>query len=133
MSIRQGNGWDLADFDRGARLTLPIQASGPMDLELRFEGKRNGEPAPPRRLQLIATSASGAERQLAQLVTPSSGLNDWVEIRASITLAADERLVLEALDPLTLQSVRGFVPAGPPAGWRVSTETADAVLLVRQP
>lgn len=131
-TFRDGNGWDLVDLAAGGRLRLPMQASGPIDLELRFEGARDTVPQPARRFRLLVSDSAG-ERPLTELVVPPSGLDDWQVIEASIVLPAGARLVLEAEDPLSVQSVRGFLPSGPPPGWHVRTQTADAVLLERGP
>jgi hypothetical protein len=132
-TFRDGNGWDLVDLDAGARLALPVRASGTIDLELRFEGRRDNWPQPARRFRLLAVDPAGAERMLSEMVVPESGSNDWQVLEASIVLRAGDGLLVEATDPLTIQSVRGFVPQAVPPGWRVEKQTNDAVLLVRQP
>ena len=50
-----------------------------------------------------------------------------------VTLGDGERLAIEAVDPVAVQSVRGFVDPMPPAGWQPTTATADAVVLARTP
>ncbi len=52
----------------------------------------------------------------------------------SVDLQPGATLRLEAIDPITVQSVTGFVPdPGPPAGWSVATTTDDAIVWQRQP
>jgi hypothetical protein len=133
VAIRAGNGWELVDLDADAHLALPLRASGPIYLELRFEGIGANGPRPARRFRLIGVDPAGGEHNLAEMTVPPSGSDTWQAIPVSIDLPADDRLVLDALDPLSVQSVRGFVPAELPAGWLVRTQTDDAVLLVRQP
>ena len=132
-TAREGNGWDLVDLAAGGRLVLPTAVTGPLDLELRFEGKRDNASVPARRFRLLAGGIAGGERPLADLVVPPSGPNDWEVLHTSIDLGTGESLLLEALDPLSLQSVRGFASAAPPTGWQVVSQTADAVLLGRVP
>ena len=132
-TAREGNGWDLVDLAAGGRLVLPTAVTGPLDLELRFEGKRDNASVPARRFRLLAGGIAGGERPLADLVVPPSGPNDWEVLHTSIDLGTGESLLLEALDPMSLQSVRGFASAAPPTGWQVVRQTADAVLLGRVP
>ena len=132
-TVRPGNGWDVVDLAPGGRLVAPLAVSGPVDLELRFEGAQNLVPIPPRRVRLLA-AGGGTIRPLADLVVPASGAAEWQVVPASVTLARDEQLVVEAGDALALQSIRGFVPAtAPPSGWRVASQNADAVLFERSP
>ena len=119
-AIRDGNGWDLVDLDAGARLALPLRSSGAIALELRFEGRRDNRPQPARRFRLIAVDPAGAERTLSDMVVPESGSDDWAVLEASIVLPAGDSLIAEAVDPLTIQSVRGFVPQAMPPGWRIA-------------
>jgi len=51
-----------------------------------------------------------------------------------VTLAADERLAVEAVTPAVLQAVTGWA-ARPdlPAGWRIASETDEATVLERIP
>ena len=125
-TARGGNGWDVVDLVAGGRLVVSLQASGQVDLELRFEGMRNLVPMPARRFQLLAG------RAVVPLVVPASGADDWQVVRASVTLQPGEPLVIEAQDPLALQSIRGFVSqVSPPAGWVMRSETTDAAVFVR--
>jgi hypothetical protein len=55
-------------------------------------------------------------------------------VKTSVELPAGVALRLEAIDPITVQSVTGFVAdPGPPAGWSVATSTDDAVVWQRDP
>jgi hypothetical protein len=127
-TARAGNGWDVVDLAAGGRLVVPLQASGTLDLELRFEGEQNNVPLPARRFRLVAG------RAVADLVVPPTGTDEWQIVRAFVTLQPGEPLVVEALDGLALQSIRGFVPlTGFPAGWVLRSETTDATVLVRSP
>ena len=57
---------------------------------------------------------------------------DFTVVTASVDLAAGEPLRLEAIDPVTVQSVSGFVAdPGPPAGWSLATATDDAIVWQR--
>jgi hypothetical protein len=107
-----------------------VQATGPIDLELRFEGEHDTVAVPARRVRLVASDASGSVRDLASLVVPATGTDEWQVEPASVTLDAGERLVIQAEDAAALQSVRGFVPMPPlPAGWKIGSQTDDAVVL----
>src|SRR5207247_8986720 len=128
-----GDDWALVGVAAGRRLVSPTAGTGPLCLELRSEGKRVNASVPARRFRLLAGGIAGGERPLADLVVPPSGPNDWEVLHTSIDLGTGESLLLEALDPLSLQSVRGFAPAAPPTGWQVVRQTADAVLLGRVP
>ncbi|HET7677771.1 MAG TPA: hypothetical protein VFK38_07940 [Candidatus Limnocylindrales bacterium] len=131
----EGNGWDAVELGAGNRLALgELPADTPLQLEVRLQGERQNRPAPARRLRLIGLAPDGSKRELAALVAPPSGIELWQVLPATVTLAPGERLAVEALDPLVLQSVRGFVPgAVPPPGWKVARETPEAVLLERAP
>ena len=105
---------------------MPLQASGPIDLELRFEGEKNNLPVPARRFELMAG------REVLSLVVPPSGIEEWQVVRASVTLQPGDQLAIEAQDALALQSIRGFVSlAAPPAGWVLRSETTDAAVWAR--
>jgi hypothetical protein len=65
-----------------------------------------------------------------------SGPEDWAVARAAVQTLPGDRLRLVAVDPLTVQSVRGFVGAGPLVvgaspvpGWTITGVTDDAVVL----
>ena len=59
---------------------------------------------------------------------------DFSVVTTSVDLQPGATLRLEAIDPITVQSVTGFVPdPGPPAGWSVATTTDDAIVWQRQP
>ena len=132
-TILKGNGYDTVQLAAGSRLVVAIQATGqPIDLEVRFAGPANGKAGPDRHVRLLAVGASG-ERLVADLAVPTEPRDDWEVIPAQVTLAAGEQLAIEAVDSVAVQSLRGFVEASPPAGWRVTTTTPDAVVLSRAP
>jgi hypothetical protein len=130
-TIREGNGTDSVALEPVARLIVaPAAADRPIDLEIRFAGGSPAQPAPDRRARLVAVGSEG-DRPLGDLLVPATSTEAWQVIPASVTLRPDERLAIEAVDPLAVQSVLGFVPATAPPGWRVATTTDDAVLLER--
>ncbi|HEY7131344.1 MAG TPA: hypothetical protein VH440_03780, partial [Candidatus Limnocylindrales bacterium] len=130
-TIREGNGTDSVALEPGARLIVaPAIPDRPIDLEIRFAGGSPAQPAPDRRARLVAVGSEG-DRPLGDLLVPATSTEAWQVIPASVTLRPDERLAIEAVDPLAVQSVLGFVPATAPPGWRVATTTDDAVLLER--
>ena len=55
-------------------------------------------------------------------------------VTATVDLPPGATVRLEAIDPITVQSVTGFMAdPGPPAGWTVATSTEDAVVWQRSP
>ena len=64
-------------------------------------------------------------------MVPATGTDDWQVIPAKVSLQPGVRLAIEAVDPVSVQSILGFVPAATPAGWHATTMTDDAVLLER--
>jgi hypothetical protein len=131
-TIVDGNGWDDVDLEPGAGLAFDVTAAGPIHVELRFVGDVGNRAVPERRLRLIA--ATGAEaRDLADLVLPATAVDDWQVIDADIELRSGERLVVEAVDEVAVQSFLGFVSTAAPPGWQVVTSTPDALVLGRLP
>ncbi len=131
-AIAEGNGWDALDLPAGGRLVLPAGAVGPVRMAVRV-GRRGPEEAPAVRLRLVAVPAAGADRPLGMIEIPG-GASDWRRGDVEAALAPGERLAIDAETPVLLQSVMGWVPrSGPPAGWRVAAETAEAVILERAP
>ncbi|HLO34466.1 MAG TPA: hypothetical protein VK194_00220, partial [Candidatus Deferrimicrobium sp.] len=132
VAVVDGNGWDAVELPPGARLSFTLTATSTIDLELRLAGVRGAPAAPDRRFRLVATGA-GTERVLGELVVPATTVDAWQVVDVATELRAGERLTIEAVDDLVLQSIVGFVPAAPPPGWQVVASTADAVVLGRLP
>jgi len=133
-AVIEGNGWDAERLEPGASLIVPIGTHGPIDLEIRLLTASSGaDPATtggsaPARFRLLA-GASVMELTVAP--TPGSAFS---VVTASVDLPIAGPVRLEAIDPIAVQSVTGFVAdPGPPAGWRVATGTDDAVVWQRQP
>jgi hypothetical protein len=128
-AIVHGNGWDAVDLSPGERLATSIRTSAQaIDLEIRFVGERRA--GPDRRVDLLGDGENG-ERLLARLAVPATGGGDWVVVSATVQPKADERVSIVAVDPVVVQSLRGFVASSPPAGWHLATMTEDAILLRR--
>jgi hypothetical protein len=130
-TIVDGNGWDGVALDPGGRVVIaPAAVNQPIALEVRFLGAQANRAVPDRRVRLIAVG-SGGERGLADLLVPATILDEWQVVKADVKLAPGERLAIEAVDPVTVQSALGFVASGPPNGWQVVRTTPDAVVLGR--
>jgi hypothetical protein len=130
-TVVDGNGWDDVDLAPGARLAFDLAAPDrPMHLEMRFVGEVGNRAAPERRLRLLATSG-GEERDLADLLLPATAVDEWQVIAADVELRTGERLVVEAIDDVAVQSFLGFVAATVPPGWQTIATTSDAVVLGR--
>ena len=128
-----GNGWDAVGLEPGGRLVIiPARASGPIGLEIKVAGRVAGRGVPARRFTLLATGPGG-DRPLADLAAPATTVDDWQVVPSDIVLNPGEAVAIVAVDPITVQSVLGFVPAAVPAGWHVARQTADAVVLDRDP
>jgi hypothetical protein len=131
--VVDGNGWDDVDLAPGSRLAFDLAATDrPMHLELRFVGEVGNQAAAERRLRLMATGGAEA-RDLADLVVPATAVDAWQVIGADVELRSGERLVVEAIDEVALQSFLGFVAASAPPGWQIVATTPDAVVLGRLP
>jgi hypothetical protein len=132
-TVVEGNGWDAVALAPGARLIMAVETfDQPLALELKFSGKAGALPVADRHVRLLAV-ASGGERNLGDLVVPATATDDWQVVHADVTLRPDERLAIEAVDPVTVQSMLGFVAATAPNGWQVIATTPDAVVLGRLP
>jgi hypothetical protein len=130
-TVVDGNGWDAVALEPGARLVLaPAVAGRPLALEVRFLGADVNRPVPDRRVRLIAVGIGG-ERDVGDLVVPATIVDNWQVVEAEIQLQPGERLTIEAVDGVTVQSVLGFVATGPPIGWQTIETTPDAVVLER--
>ena len=126
--VVEGNGWDAVALDPGATLTIPTAASGPIDLEIRLLTPATDPATSTSRFRLHAGDAT------TDLTATRSDDADFTVITASVDLPAGASLRLEAVDPIAVQSVTGFVPdPGPPVGWSVATTTDDAIVWQRQP
>lgn len=134
--IVEGNGWDAVDLEPGQRLVLPAGPSGQIDVAVRVVRTATGnQPTTGQRLRVLAVPADGAGtgRVLGVIEIPA-GPDDWARGRTTVTIAPDERLVLELVTPAVVQAVTGWVPRPEvPAGWRVAAETAEAAVLERAP
>ena len=82
----------------------------------------------------------GTERSSTGVDVPAPGADAWQVLHVPITTVTGDRIRFEAVDPVTVQSVRGFVTTGPVEagaipvpGWRIVTVTADAVVLEPAP
>jgi hypothetical protein len=126
----EGNGWDAVVLEPGATLAIPIDATGPVDLEIRLlTGPAAGSVVDGQsRFRLHAGDT------VTDLTATSDPDSDFSVVTTSVDLPAGATLRLEAVDPITVQSVTGFVPdPGPPPGWSVATATDDAVVWQRAP
>jgi uncharacterized protein DUF6541 len=160
--ILPGNGWDAVVLEPGGSVAFSLAPVGkPIDLEIRVlprltggagdgpAGVDSGDPDTPaatpveptggalgpggdptaRRLRVLA-----GERPVAEIRVPFTGSDDFIVVTARVELAPGERLVLVGDDRIAVQSVTGFLADfGPPPGWSVIEETADAVVWGRNP
>jgi hypothetical protein len=132
-TIVDGNGWDAVALGPGARIVMPLSdPDRPIALELKFLGQQGSVPVSERRVRLIAVG-NGVERDVGDLVVPATAADEWQVVNAEIALQPGESLAIEAVDPVTVQSVLGFVVAAPPVGWQIVATTPDAVVLGRIP
>ena len=130
-TVVDGNGWDATALEPGARLVLaPVLVRRPIALEVRFLGADVNRPVPDRRVRLIAVG-SGGERDVGDLVVPATIVDNWQVVDEEVELQPGERLAIEAVDEVTVQSILGFVATGPPSGWQTVETTPDAVVLER--
>jgi len=126
----EGNGWDAVALDPGATLSIPIDAAGPVDLEIRLlTGPAAGS---------VGDGKSRFRLHYGDTVTDLTATpdadSDFSVVTTSVDVPAGAQLRLEAIDPITVQSVTGFVAdPGPPPGWSVATTTDDAVVWQRAP
>jgi len=132
-----GNGWDAMGLAAGSWLDLPVRATGDTDLEIRVLGSPVPGFVSERRFVVHVLGSDGAERGVNSLTAPGARDDPWQVLDAQLDIQAGDRLRIEAVDPITVQSVRGFLSASEPLapgsspipGWRVSMMTADAVVL----
>ena len=96
---------------------------------------------PKRTFIVRVVGPNGVERSATALEAPAVRDDPWQVIPTALDLQAGDRLRIEALDSVTVQSVRGFLTAGAPLsvgsspipGWRITAATPDAVVLEPQP
>jgi hypothetical protein len=130
-TVVDGNGWDAVALEPSGRVAFaPATVDRPISLELRFLGAEANRAVPDRRVRLIAVGAGG-ERDVGDLVVSATVLDEWQVVRAAIDLQPGERLAIEAVDSVTVQSILGFIATGPPNGWQAVRTTPDAVVLER--
>ena len=136
-TIAEGNGWDGLALEPGASLDVPVATTGPVDLEIRVLANGGTGTSDGRGMGLAVVAPDGAVRSETTLPI-LSGTGDWVVVKAPVQAIAGDRLRIQAIDRLTVQSVRGFVDAGPVIagaspvpGWTISEVTDDAVVLER--
>jgi hypothetical protein len=125
----EGNGWDAVELAAGTtlRTSLPTQ---PTQLEIRLLDEPGTSAAD---LRAAIVGADG-ERAAVDLEPISGERPGWRVVGSTVTVPADGHLELTATKPVTIQSIRGFVRRdGPPAGWRIVSETSDAMVLERSP
>ena len=131
--IVDGNGWDVVELSPGSRLVFGIAPQVGIGLELRFRGAVDGQPAPDRAFRLLAVGPAGDERILGEFLLPATGDEEWQIASTQADLRLGERLAVEAINDVAIQSLLGFVAPSPMPGWHVASETQDAVLLERDP
>jgi hypothetical protein len=132
-----GNGWDALALQPGTTLDFATRIDGPIHLEIRVARPQAGEPEPDLRLRVSAVGPDGADGSPVAIDVPASLADPWHVAAADLVLRIGDSLRLEALGPVTIQSVRGFVPvngtlavgSSPITGWRVAVATPDAVAL----
>jgi hypothetical protein len=122
----EGNGWDAVEFAAGTslRISLPEDPTG---LEIRILD----EPGTSATDLGAAIVGAHGERTPVDLRRMPGDRPGWRVLGSTVTAPAGGHLELTAKTPTTIQSVRGFVERGPPAGWRVVRETEDAMVLER--
>jgi hypothetical protein len=130
-SVVDGNGWDVVALSPGARLAFPIEVQGPVGLEMRFRADVLGGPVPDRAFRLLAVGPTNDVRLLGEYLLPATSIDEWQIVTTRVAFRGGEQLVLDAINPLMIQSILGFARSSPPPGWHVGRLTEDAVLLER--
>lgn len=135
-----GNGWDGLAVEAGASFDLPVLHSGAAELEIRVLAAPLGGSPGGRRIVVRVIGPDLTARSSAGVEVPAPGVEAWQILHVPVVTVAGDRIRIEAVDPVTVQSVRGFmlagpveVGAGPIPGWRISTVTPDAVVLEPNP
>jgi hypothetical protein len=131
-----GNGWDGLAMEAGASFDLPILYSGATDLEIRVLPAPADEWPAGRQMIVSVIDPNGAERSSATVKIPAPGAEAWQVLHVPVTTISGDTIRIDGVQPATVQSVRGFMPAGPVEvgaspvpGWRITTVTSDAVVL----
>ncbi|HEX5015809.1 MAG TPA: hypothetical protein VFV72_16815 [Candidatus Limnocylindrales bacterium] len=129
-SVFPGNGWDALELEFNSSLTLPEIPAGDVHLAMRMQSARERGKS---RVRVVAVGPDGTERTLLdQPVDRAGRLENWPVIEWSGTLLPGERVRIDALASLFVQSIRGYVPAPAiPDGWTVQSDGQDNVVLVR--
>ena len=133
-AIAEGNGWDAVDLAPGGRLVLPAGPRGALRLAVRV-GRAGGAVLETTRVAVVALPANGdgPGRPLGEISIPAADV-DWRRGSLEVDLEPGERIALDVVDATRLQAVMGWVPRSPPpAGWRIATESGEAVVLERTP
>jgi hypothetical protein len=132
--VLQGNGWDAEILETGAALTVPVATAGRVDLEIRLLTGGVADPASapaPARGPRFRLCAGGS---CSEVMAVAVEFEDFAVLITTVDLPAGAPLRLEAIDPITVQSITGFVAdPGPPDGWTVVTRTDDAIVWGRTP
>jgi hypothetical protein len=123
-----GNGWDGLALEPGAALAIPTDLpDAPVRLVVRLADLP--DTGPQRRL-VVRTTTPGGE-QAHEIEAPPDG-DGFTTVAVDLAPAPGATIELEAIDPIVVQSLRGFVPSPTlPAGWLVTDETDEAVVLER--
>lgn len=125
--VVEGNGWDAIALAPGSTLRTSMP-SGAIRVEIRLLDKP-GEPAPDIRATTVEPDGT---RITVALERAPGERPDWEVVVGTLEMPERGSLEITAANSVTVQSLRGFVERdGPPAGWRISVETADAVVLER--
>ena len=135
--VVNGNGWDAVALHPGTTMDFAIETAGPVHLEIRIARAQAGASSPDVRFRIMNVGPDGTPRNEVAVTVPTLASDPWAVVSADVVLATGDRLRLEALDFVTVQSVRGFLPvaasldvgASPIPGWQVTAVTSDAVTL----
>jgi hypothetical protein len=134
--VIDGNGWDALAMEPGASFDLPVLSSGPTSLEIRVLAAPSGSWPGGGRITVKVIDPDGVERSSADVDVTAPGAGAWQVLHVPVVTVNGDRIRIEAVEPGTIQSVRGFLPVGPVEvgaspvpGWRIVTVTPDAVVL----
>ena len=136
----EGNGWDALVMEPGAWFDLPVPAAGPAALEIRVLAAPSGSWPGGGRIVVRVIDAAGAVRSSASVDVTPPGADAWEVLHVPVATSTGDRIRIEAVEAGTIQSVRGFMPAGPIAvgaspvpGWQIATVAPDAIVLEPNP
>jgi len=140
-TVAEGNGWDGLSMATGASFDLPSLPEGAIDLEIRVLAATPSDGTPgPRQMTVSVVDPAGTQRASASVGIPQPGADPWQIAHVPVATMSGDTIRIQAVDPVTVQSVRGFMPAGPIAigaspvpGWRIATVAPDAVVLEPNP